>query len=106
MRRILIDYARSRNRIKRGGGWQRVTLDPAVAPFEEAPFLDVMATHDALEKLAKLDERQAQIVELRFFSGLTIDEVAKVLGVSKRTVEGDWTHAKAWLRAEIGEQAK
>jgi len=78
-----------------------MTLDPALAPGEE-PDLDVLSVHEALERLAGLDDRQARVVELRFFAGMSIEEVAHVLGVSKRTVEGDWTHAKAWLRAELG----
>jgi RNA polymerase sigma factor (TIGR02999 family) len=100
MHRILIDHARGRGRVKRGEGWQRVALDPEVALYDE-PDLDVLAIHDALDKLSSLDARQAQIVELRFFGGLTVDEVAHILGVSKRTVEGEWTHAKAWLQAEM-----
>ena len=101
MRRILVDHARARGRAKRGGGWERVTLDAAVAP-EGRSEVDVLALHEALEKLTRLDEHQARVVELRFFAGLTVEEVAHVLGVSKRKVEGDWTHAKAWLRAELG----
>jgi RNA polymerase sigma factor (TIGR02999 family) len=100
MRRILIDHARARGRGKRGGGWQRIVLDDAVAA-ESFRDLDIVALHEALEKLAKLDPEQAQIVELRFFGGLTVEEVAHILGVSKRKVEGDWTHAKAWLRNEL-----
>ncbi len=97
MRRILIDHARARGRGKRGGDWQRVLLDEVEMP-NELQDVDLVALHDALESLATLDEGQARIVELRFFGGLTVEEVAHVLGVSKRKVEGDWTHAKAWLR--------
>lgn len=100
MRRLLIDHARGHKRIKRGGAWRRVVLDEAVCPAAHDE-LDVIALHDALERLSELDDRQARVVILRFFGGLTVDEVASVLGVSKRTVEGDWTHAKAWLRAEL-----
>lgn len=100
MRRILIDHARARGRGKRGGGWQRVLLDEAETP-EDLRDVDLVALHDALEALAALDEEQARIVELRFFGGLTVEEVAHVLGVSKRKVEGDWTHAKAWLRSVL-----
>jgi RNA polymerase sigma factor (TIGR02999 family) len=99
MRRILIDHARARGRQKRGGGQKRILLESVV--IEEAPASDVEAVHEALEALAKLDPTQARIVELRFFGGLTVDEVAHVLGVSKRKVEADWTHAKAWLRARL-----
>lgn len=101
MRRILIDYARSNRRLKRGGDWRRVALHNAASDLAAS---DVQLTDfkDALEKLATLDKRQARVVELRLFAGLTMEEIAGVLGVSKRAVEGDWTHAKAWLRAELG----
>ena len=100
MRRILIDHGRARKRDKRGGGWKRVVLNEAESP-QETLDTDLVALNDALEKLKALDEEQARIVELRFFGGLTVQEVADVLGVSKRKVEGDWTHAKAWLRTAL-----
>jgi RNA polymerase sigma factor (TIGR02999 family) len=103
MRRLLIDHARGRGREKRGGGWQRVTLAESLPPSND-PNLDVeqlLSLNSALEKLARLDERQAKMVELRFFAGLTVDEVAHLLGVSKRTVEDDWMHARAWLKREL-----
>lgn len=102
MRRILIDHARKRNRIKRGGDRARVEFDAdlALSPGKDE---DLLALEEALEKLEKLDERQARIVELRFFGGLTVAEVAEVLGVSKRTVESDWTMVRAWLRRELVE---
>ena len=71
-----------------------------MAPLDGAE-LDVLAIHDAIEKLSVLDERQARLVELRFFSGLSMAEIAAVLGVSKRTAEGDWTHARAWLKRHL-----
>ncbi len=101
MRRILIDYARSRRRAKRGHAWRKVALNETVAQLAVTD-VDVIDFKDALDKLRSLDGRQARVVELRLFTGLTMDEVATVLGVSKRTAEGDWTHAKAWLRAELG----
>jgi RNA polymerase sigma factor (TIGR02999 family) len=101
MRRILIDYARARGRDKRGGKWQRILLEAADAP-EDMRDIDVIALNDTLEALAAVDKQQARIVELRFFGGLTVEEVAHMLGVSKRKVEGDWTHAKAWLRRALG----
>ena len=102
MRRILIDHARKRNRLKRGGDRARVEFDAdlALSPHKDE---DLLALEEALEKLEKLDERQARIVELRFFGGLTVAEVAEVLGVSKRTVESDWTMVRAWLRRELVE---
>jgi RNA polymerase sigma factor (TIGR02999 family) len=102
MRRILVDHARSRQREKRGGGRARVVLDEAVALSPQKDE-DVLALDEALEKLARLDARQAKVVELRFFGGLSVEEVAEALGVSKRTVEGDWTFARAWLSRELRE---
>jgi RNA polymerase sigma factor (TIGR02999 family) len=101
MRHIIIDQVRHRNRAKRGGDLRAVTLDDAVAPASD-PDVDVFALYEALERLAALDPRQASIVEMRFFGGLSVEEVAEVLGVSKRTVEGEWSHARAWLRVELG----
>ncbi|RIK67454.1 MAG: RNA polymerase subunit sigma-70 [Planctomycetota bacterium] len=101
MRRILIDHARARRRTKRGKDWRRVAFDQVVS---ELALLDVdlLDFRDALAKLARLDARQARVVELRLFAGLSMEEICTVLGVSKRTVEGDWTCARAWLRGELG----
>ena len=105
MRRILIDHARGYGREKRGGDWQRVTLSAPLKSAESGLDLDEILNLDrALEKLAGLDERQAKVVELRFFAGLKMSEVAEVLGVSKRTVEDDWVHARAWLKHEISQE--
>lgn len=102
MRRLLIDHARARGRAKRGGEWRRITLaHPLVAGRADLDLERVLSLDAALEKLAALDSRQARIVEMRFFAGLTVAEVAEVLGVSKRTVEGDWMHARSWLRREM-----
>jgi len=100
MRRILIDHARARQRDKRGGDWRRVAFDHTVS---ELALLDVdlIDFRDALATLAALDKRQARVVELRLFAGLSMEEIATVLQVSKRTVEGDWTHARAWLRSKL-----
>jgi RNA polymerase sigma-70 factor, ECF subfamily len=100
MRRVLIDYARARKRAKRGGGERPLFLDTVLAQLELGD-VDAIELHDALERLAALDPRQGEIVELRFFGGLSVEEVAQHMGVSKRTVESEWTHAKAWLRAEL-----
>jgi RNA polymerase sigma factor (TIGR02999 family) len=100
MRRILVDHARSRQRDKRGGGRARVLLDEAVALSPQKDE-DVLALDEALERLAQLDPRQAKVVELRFFGGMNVEEVAAALQVSKRTVEGDWTFARAWLSREL-----
>lgn len=102
MKRILIDHARGRGSLKRGEGWYRVTLSHEVGGDSEGLDAEqLLGLHRALEGLRELDERQARIAELRFFGGLTVLEVAEVLGVSKRTVEADWTHARAWLRREL-----
>jgi RNA polymerase sigma factor (TIGR02999 family) len=100
MRRILVDHARSRNYLKRGGGAPHVSLDDALIISEERAA-EVLALDDALTGLAKFDLRKSQIIELRFFGGLSIEETAKVLGVSPGTVMHDWTLAKAWLQREM-----
>ncbi|MEM9553044.1 MAG: sigma-70 family RNA polymerase sigma factor [Acidobacteriota bacterium] len=100
MHRLLIDHGRGRKRAKRGGGWLRVTLAPEVAPFLGGE-VDVLAVQEAIDTLEELDPRQAELVRLRFFSGLSMAEIAEVLGVSKRTAEGDWTHARAWLARRL-----
>ena len=100
MRRILVDYARSRNYAKRGGGARAVSLDETLI-VSDARNEEVVNVHEALERLTEFDSRKGQIVELRFFGGLSIDETAEVLGVSPGTVMRDWTVAKAWLRREI-----
>lgn len=100
MRRILVDHARRKHRVKRGGHRHRISLEENVALSPERDE-DLIAVDEALGKLAQTDPRQAAIVELRFFGGLSVAEVAEVLGVSKRTVEGEWTMVRAWLRREL-----
>lgn len=100
MRQVLADHAKGRLREKRGGDWQRVTLT-GLAGANEGAELDAVALEAALAELDTLNRRHAQIVELRFLTGLTIDEVADVLGVSSRTVELDWRQARAWLRGRL-----
>lgn len=103
MRRLLVDHARRRGRVKRGREWHRVTLDQDVTPLlgRQLDRDELIGLDLAIEKLKGLDPRQAKIVEMRFFGGLEVAEVAAHLGVSKRTVEGHWTHARAWLRREL-----
>lgn len=103
MRRILVDYARKRGFAKRGGNLQPVTFDEAMIVSPERAA-EVVALDDALNCLAELDQRKSQIIELRFFGGLSVEETAEVLGVSAGTVMRDWTFAKAWLRREITNQ--
>jgi len=103
MRRLLIDHARGRGRQKRGANWHRVTFSEVLPHVgdNELDFDQLLTLNEALNQLAELDPRQSKVVELRFFGGLTVPEVAEVLGVSQRTVEGDWTHARAWLKREL-----
>ena len=102
MRRILVDHARAHKAAKRGGGRHRITLDEklAAAPGRDE---DVLALEEALAKLAQLDSRQAKMVELRFFGGLTVADVAEVLQMPKRSVEREWTMIRSWLRRELSE---
>jgi len=101
MRRILVDHARRRDAEKRGGSQVCLTLDEGLAWANE-PDVDLLAIDEALDRLALIDEQQARIVELRFFSGLTVDETATALGISPKTVKRDWSVARAWLKREIG----
>ena len=136
MRQVLVDRARARRAAKRGGGIDATGLDghepaaadergddllalegalleleqlePRLGQVVEMRFFGGMTFEEvgeALERLAKLDERQARVVELRYFGGLSVDEAAEVLGLSKRTVEAEWTHAKAWLLRELSREA-
>lgn len=100
MRRILVDYARTRTSEKRGAGTPALSLDEGLIVSDERSA-EVVAVHEALEQLSQIDPRKEQIVELRFFAGLSVDETAEVLGVSPGTVMRDWTLAKAWLRREM-----
>jgi RNA polymerase sigma factor (TIGR02999 family) len=100
MRRILVDHARARNRKKRGGGCRRVTLYDAFALTRDRG-LDMIDLHDALERMRAIAGRAADVVEQRIFGGLEVDEVARMLDVTTRTVERDWKWAQAWLRREL-----
>ncbi len=101
MRRILIDYARTRSRDKRGGGWTKVTLDDAFKVAEERAE-DLIALDEALSRLASVNERQCRVVECRFFGGMSIEETAEALGVSVTSVKRDWVATRAWLNRELG----
>ena len=100
MRHILLDHARERNRLKRGGGLKRVALDAALV-VEEEPSLDLLALDEALERLAVVDARKAEVVELRYFGGMSVEEVAEHLHVSPTTVKRDWEVARTWLQEEL-----
>ena len=105
MRRILVDFARSRGYQKRGGAAQRVSFDEAlVVSSDRDP--DLVAVDDALEALARIDERKARIVEMRFFGGLSVEETAEALKVSPGTVMRDWKFAKAWLLHELSNRSE
>lgn len=104
MRRILVDHARNHARAKRGGDARKVSLDEA-ALVSEGRAAELVALDDALKSLAAIDPRKNQLVELRFFGGLSIEETAEVMKVSPRTVEREWNMAKAWLRREISNEA-
>jgi RNA polymerase sigma factor (TIGR02999 family) len=101
MREILIEHARARSARKRGGGAVRLTLDDLVAPVP-SPSIDVLALDEALERLARLDQRHARVVELRYFGGMSVEETAAALDLSPATVKRAWTIARAWLYRELG----
>ena len=101
IRHILVDHARARHRERRGGGVTLLTLNESIDGTPQRS-MDVMALDDALNDLARLDARQSRVVELRFFGGLEIEEVAEVLEVSRATVNRDWLSARAWLLRELG----
>ena len=103
MRRVLVDFARSKGYQKRGGGAQKVSLDEALIVSSE-PGADLVALDDALDALAAFDARKAQVVEMRFFGGLSVEETAEALKVSVDTVMRDWKLAKAWLLRELAGQ--
>jgi len=102
MRRILVDHARQRQAVKRGGSdQQRLSITSAQADVIHQPEIDLLALNEALDELAQMDPQQSRIVELKFFGGLSIDETAEVLGISHATVERDWKSARAWLRRQL-----
>lgn len=99
MRQILVDHARRRAMLKRGGNWQRVTLSTSVLGNPQQ--LDFLALEEALQRLFHLDARKAQVVELRYFGGMTTAEIARQLKISSKTAEADWYFARAWLRKQL-----
>jgi RNA polymerase sigma factor (TIGR02999 family) len=103
MRRVLLDSAKRRGAAKRGGGWKRITLNERLVPGIQ-PNERLLALDEALNRLAQLDPRQAQMVELRFFGGFGVEQTAEILGISKRTAEREWTMVRAWLRRELADE--
>ena len=103
MRRVLVDHARRHGAAKRGAGAQLITLDDNISG--SAGPLELLLVNDALDRLARIDERGARVAEMRVFGGLTIDEIAAALGVSKRTIDNDWAVARMWLARELSASA-
>jgi RNA polymerase sigma factor (TIGR02999 family) len=100
MRQILVDYAREHAALKRGGGLKQITLEEALKAGA-TPTYDILDLDAALEKLTRLDERAARVAEMRAFAGMTVEEIALALGISPRTVDGDWAVARLWLSREL-----
>lgn len=101
MRRILIENARKKQRVKRGGNWTRQELDPEVAPIDPENLNELLALDEALAKLGEEDPALARLVSLRYFTGLTNQETAEILGISERTAKRHWAYARAWLQREM-----
>ena len=104
MRHILVDYARRHSRVRRGGGAQQVTLDDAMIVSPDKSD-EMLAVNDALEKLEQFDKRRSQVAVMRFFAGLSVEEIAEALSISVETVTRDWRTARAWLRNELSTTA-
>jgi len=104
MRRILIEHARARGRRKRGGDWRRVTVDSVELGDKSTPIEDIVSVDEAIRRMEERDPRMARIVRLRFFAGLSVQEIAEALGVTDRTVRRDWAVARAWLYRDLSEQ--
>ena len=105
MRQILVDYARRQRAAKRGGSACKLSLEDAMGTPRRAR-VDIVALDDALNALARIDERQSRVVELRFFAGLSLNEISKVLEIAPATVQRDWTAARAWLHREISRERR
>ena len=101
VRRVLVDHARARRRLKRGGAQPSVALSPEIPESDVPTDVDTLELSELLDQLAELNPRQARVVELRFFGGLSVDDVARLLDLSDRTVKNDWRVARAWLRAHL-----
>ena len=101
MRQILVNHARAASADKRGGGTKPVALDRDVADGTTGAEVDVLALNEALEQLARIDQRKHRVIELRFFAGLSVDEIAEAMGLSKTTIESEWRAARAWLNMTL-----
>lgn len=102
MRHILVNHARAANAEKRGGGAKAIALNEEIAGSGSSAQVDVLSLHEALEQLARIDQRKHRVIELRFFAGLTVEEIAEAMGVSKTTIESEWRAARAWLNVKLG----
>jgi RNA polymerase sigma-70 factor, ECF subfamily len=102
MREILVEHARKRRALKRGGSRNKLYVEDVMEPAAQERSVDLLALDEALQRLERIDPQQGRAVELRFFAGLSVEETARVLGVSPRTVKRDWSVARAWLHREIG----
>ncbi len=103
MRRVLVDHARAKAAQKRGGDWDRITLDASVVSFQD-PQLELIALDQALTRFEALDPRASRVAEMRLFAGMTIPEIATELGISPRTVDGDWSVARMWISRELTDE--
>lgn len=101
MRRILVDYARTKQRKKRGGDAVKITLDEKMLAADEEKTIDLIALDEALTRLEENDSKQVKVIELRYFSGMTLEETAEALNISRATVAREWSFANAWLRREL-----
>jgi len=101
MRRIMVDYARTKQREKRGGGDEKLSLEAAMSVAADESSVDLIALDEALTRLAEIDLQQARVVELRYFSGLSLEETAEALHISRATAAREWNVARAWLRREL-----
>ena len=101
MRQILVNHARASNAEKRGGGAKAVALNHDVADTDAVSEIDVLSLHEALEQLERIDQRKHRVIELRFFAGLTVEEIAEAMGLSKTTIESEWRAARAWLNVKL-----
>lgn len=101
MRHILVDHARGKKRAKRGGGWQRLQLDPIDTSADPTQGIDLIALDDALNRLADFDSGKAKLVELRFFAGMTLEDAADALGIARSTASEHWRMARAWLHQQL-----
>ncbi len=104
MRNILVDHARAKKRLKRGGGAQMISIDETAFPLTDQEADEVLELDAAIDRLAALDERASLVVQYRFYGGLTLEETAEVLDISVRSVQRSWTIAKAWLRKEVARE--